>query len=83
MDIHEYQAKEILAGFGVDVPPGALRGMLNGHEVTKRVTSYGHADGAALVVLGSSDGALEVASPGGNAAQLTGAERGCPVEVSW
>ena len=24
MDIHEYQAKEILAGFGVDVPPGAL-----------------------------------------------------------
>lgn len=24
MDIHEYQAKEILANFGVDVPPGAL-----------------------------------------------------------
>jgi succinyl-CoA synthetase beta subunit/malate-CoA ligase subunit beta len=24
MDIHEYQAKEILAGFGVDVPAGAL-----------------------------------------------------------
>ena len=24
MDIHEYQAKEILAGFGVKVPPGAL-----------------------------------------------------------
>ena len=24
MDIHEYQAKEILSGFGVDVPPGAL-----------------------------------------------------------
>ena len=24
MDIHEYQAKEILAGFGVDIPPGAL-----------------------------------------------------------
>ncbi len=24
MDIHEYQAKEILAGFGVEVPPGAL-----------------------------------------------------------
>ena len=24
MDIHEYQAKEILARFGVDVPPGAL-----------------------------------------------------------
>ena len=24
MDIHEYQAKEILAGFGVAVPPGAL-----------------------------------------------------------
>ncbi|ABG33680.1 ADP-forming succinate--CoA ligase subunit beta [Roseobacter denitrificans] len=24
MDIHEYQAKEILASFGVDVPPGAL-----------------------------------------------------------
>ncbi|KUJ85139.1 succinate--CoA ligase subunit beta [Ruegeria marisrubri] len=24
MDIHEYQAKEILSNFGVDVPPGAL-----------------------------------------------------------
>lgn len=24
MDIHEYQAKEILASFGVDIPPGAL-----------------------------------------------------------
>ncbi|QMU57973.1 MAG: malate--CoA ligase subunit beta [Boseongicola sp.] len=24
MNIHEYQAKEVLAGFGVDVPPGAL-----------------------------------------------------------
>ena len=24
MDIHEYQAKEILANFGVGVPPGAL-----------------------------------------------------------
>ncbi len=24
MDIHEYQAKEILSGFGVEVPPGAL-----------------------------------------------------------
>ena len=24
MDIHEYQAKEILAKFGVGVPPGAL-----------------------------------------------------------
>lgn len=24
MDIHEYQAKEVLAKFGVDVPPGAL-----------------------------------------------------------
>ncbi|MEO0676758.1 MAG: malate--CoA ligase subunit beta [Pseudomonadota bacterium] len=24
MDIHEYQAKEVLAGFGVTVPPGAL-----------------------------------------------------------
>ncbi|AAV94855.1 malate--CoA ligase subunit beta [Ruegeria pomeroyi] len=24
MDIHEYQAKEILANFGVDIPPGAL-----------------------------------------------------------
>ena len=24
MDIHEYQAKEILANFGVEVPPGAL-----------------------------------------------------------
>ncbi|MEM8878645.1 MAG: ATP-grasp domain-containing protein, partial [Pseudomonadota bacterium] len=24
MDIHEYQAKELLANFGVDVPPGAL-----------------------------------------------------------
>jgi succinyl-CoA synthetase beta subunit/malate-CoA ligase subunit beta len=24
MDIHEYQAKEILAGFGVDIAPGAL-----------------------------------------------------------
>ena len=24
MDIHEYQAKELLSGFGVEVPPGAL-----------------------------------------------------------
>ena len=24
MDIHEYQAKEILANFGVEIPPGAL-----------------------------------------------------------
>ncbi|MGV6804478.1 MAG: malate--CoA ligase subunit beta [Ruegeria sp.] len=24
MDIHEYQAKEILSGFGVEIPPGAL-----------------------------------------------------------
>ncbi|MDE0524423.1 MAG: malate--CoA ligase subunit beta [Boseongicola sp.] len=24
MDVHEYQAKEILSGFGVEVPPGAL-----------------------------------------------------------
>ena len=24
MDIHEYQAKEILSGFGVEVAPGAL-----------------------------------------------------------
>ena len=24
MDIHEYQAKEILAKFGVETPPGAL-----------------------------------------------------------
>lgn len=24
MDIHEYQAKELLRGFGVDIPPGAL-----------------------------------------------------------
>merc|ERR1712034_25027 len=24
MDIHEYQAKEILANFGVETPPGAL-----------------------------------------------------------
>ena len=24
MDIHEYQAKELLSGFGVAVPPGAF-----------------------------------------------------------
>ena len=24
MDIHEHQAKELLAGFGVESPPGAL-----------------------------------------------------------
>ena len=24
MDIHEYQAKEVLSNFGVEVPPGAL-----------------------------------------------------------
>ncbi|MGH8580530.1 MAG: ATP-grasp domain-containing protein, partial [Gammaproteobacteria bacterium] len=24
MEIHEYQAKELLAGFGVSVPPGGL-----------------------------------------------------------
>ena len=38
MDIHEYQAKEILANFGVEIPPGALA--YSPEQAAEGITDY-------------------------------------------
>ena len=66
-----------------DVPDGDIRVEVGKTSVTRRVTSYGHAAGAPLVILESSDGVLEVAAPGGSAADALGVGAGTEVTVRW
>jgi S-adenosyl-L-methionine hydrolase (adenosine-forming) len=52
-----------------------------GHEVPRRVRTYGEAESGSLVALVSSNGALEIAVAQGSAAARLGVRTGAPVEV--
>jgi len=59
----------------------AVRITVAGHEIPRRVRTYGEAEPGTLVALVSSSGMLEVAVSHGSAATQLGARVGAPVEV--
>jgi len=60
----------------------SVRITVAGHDVRRRVRTYGEAEPGTLVALVSSVGMLEVAVSQGNAARRLGARIGAPVEVT-
>ena len=54
-----------------------------GRDIVRLSATYGEHSNGSLIALVGSDGCLELAVTGGNAAETLGVGLGAPVEVTW
>ena len=74
MDIHEYQAKEILSSFGVTIPRG---GIVYSPENAEDITHKIHDEGSAVVAIYP----YEIAEQKGVEVTVLARSRGFPLQV--